>query len=693
MPGEDAFATPQAKKFCKDGASFSTTPGRSLTTFEIPPSPCLKRLGFGTGVNVMLYERSPQNNIIRSPWAIKKLNKRISVKSEYAKRLEEEAEILRKLQHPNIIGYRGFKRSEDGSAILMIENGQRSLSDILIDRNKGIEQKSWFLDPKNESDEEESLIEETPHPLAAEDILKVIRALAGALDYLHTSTLGGKPKLLHGDLKSANVLVKGEFDEIKLCDFGVTLPLNDAGEVNQEGGKNQYIGTEPWSAKEVIEEETISTKTDIYALGCTIFEMLSLETPHFNKMGDIDDDNDDSIDDTEYQNALGTRPDLPDYLDDFLQDDAYEKILGIYYACTSENPSNRPSASDILDILDSEDIWEDTSEAWNFLLMEYEKEKSLEYPLEFDEIQNKEIQFIEDPDDINSEVCNSNCCHSDDSVFELLSNQDSVDSAESKDLSVIEISDDELKSIKLVQQTSSTCSKDQLNSNEPASDLECSSTKSDEVPQVSKKSALENAEDEVNKWLEATLNLSKDVSCESQIYNGCREKEQFSDNSNIKVEKDAKNNTLEVNEDIESDNERTDDQIDVDSTNDSQRQKTTDKDEVNKWLEQTFNLSNNRANVSLNCEIGSIDSLCANIKAEKEDDTDECSNEHESDEFSNEESEFEDSKQIVSNLNLEEIKSVQDSSEIADSNALCKKESEDVNEWLKRTIGSKQSLL
>ena len=56
--------------------------------------------------------------------------------------------------------------------------------------------------------------------------------------------------------------------------------------------------------------------------------MLSLETPHFNKMGDLDDDNNDSIDDTEYQNALGTRPDLPDYLDDFLQDDAYEKILG-----------------------------------------------------------------------------------------------------------------------------------------------------------------------------------------------------------------------------------------------------------------------------------------------------------------------------------------------------------------------------
>ena len=49
MPGEESFATPQAKKICLDGAGVSATPGKSVTTFEIPPSPCLKRLGFGTG--------------------------------------------------------------------------------------------------------------------------------------------------------------------------------------------------------------------------------------------------------------------------------------------------------------------------------------------------------------------------------------------------------------------------------------------------------------------------------------------------------------------------------------------------------------------------------------------------------------------------------------------------------------------
>ena len=91
------------------------------------------------------------------------------------------------------------------------------------------------------------------------------------MDYLHTSTLGGKPRLLHGDLKSANVLVKGEFEEVKLCDFGVTLPLNEDGTVSQEESKNQYIGTEPWSAKEVIEEEAITTKVTFWAKSLSSF--------------------------------------------------------------------------------------------------------------------------------------------------------------------------------------------------------------------------------------------------------------------------------------------------------------------------------------------------------------------------------------------------------------------------------------
>ena len=42
----------------------------------------------------------------------------------------------------------------------------------------------------------------------------------------------------------------------------------------------EYVGTEPWSASEVFDEDGIVTnKTDVFALGCVIYEMLALEAP------------------------------------------------------------------------------------------------------------------------------------------------------------------------------------------------------------------------------------------------------------------------------------------------------------------------------------------------------------------------------------------------------------------------------
>ncbi len=109
------------------------------------------------GVNVFLYQRTPgsasasrrgpfaysssqsscesSSNSRPSPWAIKKLrgsrSGSASFRPELARRMEREAEVLRSLSHPHIIGYRGFRRSTDGTRILAIENGEKSLLDMI----------------------------------------------------------------------------------------------------------------------------------------------------------------------------------------------------------------------------------------------------------------------------------------------------------------------------------------------------------------------------------------------------------------------------------------------------------------------------------------------------------------------------------------------------------------------------------
>lgn len=58
-----------------------------------------------------------------------------------------------------------------------------------------------------------------------------------ALDYIHTKVF-----LLHGDVKSFNILINGEFEICKLCDFGVTLPLDKNGNLDKGKTKKDYIG-------------------------------------------------------------------------------------------------------------------------------------------------------------------------------------------------------------------------------------------------------------------------------------------------------------------------------------------------------------------------------------------------------------------------------------------------------------------
>ncbi|KAM3929988.1 lymphokine-activated killer T-cell-originated protein kinase [Leptodactylus fuscus] len=323
MEKADSFKTPCKVERRKNPGSDTKSP-----SFAIPASPFMKKFGYGTGVSVYLMKRSPKG-LSHSPWAVKKVNKQCdkSSKSLYEQRLNDEAKILKNLQHPNIVGYRGLTKATDGSLCLAMEyGGEKSLNDLIEDRN-----------------------EKELGPFPAATILKVALHMARGLKYLHNDK-----KILHGDIKSSNVVIRGDFESIKICDVGVSLPLDE--NMIMSDPEAFYIGTESWKPMEALEEDGVITdKADIYAFGLTLWEMMTLSIPHVNLPPEDDEEDsftEDDFDEDAYYEALGTRPPLnADELDN-----SYQKVIELFYICSSEDPKERPSAARIVEVLEAENI-------------------------------------------------------------------------------------------------------------------------------------------------------------------------------------------------------------------------------------------------------------------------------------------------------------------------------------------------
>ena len=127
----------------------------------------------------------------------------------------------------------------------------------------------------------------------------------------------------------------------------------------------KYVGTEAWCPMEVIRDQGfLTSKADIFAFGLLVYEMLALHSPHIDMLFCNDDsgdeDNDDSVDEEAFRAALGTRPLLPD---SFQFDQSYRGVLEIFFTATDEDPDQRPSAREILDIMAAYETGEDNDDS------------------------------------------------------------------------------------------------------------------------------------------------------------------------------------------------------------------------------------------------------------------------------------------------------------------------------------------
>lgn len=149
-----------------------------------------------------------------------------------------EIDLLKNLDHPNIVKYRGFVKSAGSLNIILeyCENG--SLHSI----------------SKNFGKFPENLVG-----------LYMSQVLHGLL-YLH------EQGVIHRDIKGANILTTKQ-GLVKLADFGVATRTTTLHE-------SSVVGTPYWMAPEVIELSGATTASDIWSLGCTVIELLDGKPPY-----------------------------------------------------------------------------------------------------------------------------------------------------------------------------------------------------------------------------------------------------------------------------------------------------------------------------------------------------------------------------------------------------------------------------
>ena len=159
-------------------------------------------------------------------------------------RFEREIKLAARLQHPHIVAVH-----DSGEAA-----GQL-----------------WFSMPYVEGESLRDRLEREKQ-LTVEDALHIVREVALALDYAH------RHDVLHRDIKPENILLTPDGSTL-VADFGIARAITKDAERLTDGG--MAVGTPAYmSPEQASGERGLDASTDVYALGCVLYEMLAGEAPY-----------------------------------------------------------------------------------------------------------------------------------------------------------------------------------------------------------------------------------------------------------------------------------------------------------------------------------------------------------------------------------------------------------------------------
>ncbi|XP_014326212.1 serine/threonine-protein kinase Nek4 isoform X1 [Xiphophorus maculatus] len=175
----------------------------------------------------------------RKQYVIKKLNLTTSSKRE-RRAAEQEAQLLSQLRHPNIVTYRESWEGDDRQLYIVMgfcEGG---------DLYHRLKQQKGELLPERQ-------------------VVEWFVQIAMALQYLH------ERNILHRDLKTQNIFLT-KTNIIKVGDLGIARVLE-----NQNDMASTLIGTPYYMSPELFSNKPYNHKSDVWALGCCVYEMSTLK--------------------------------------------------------------------------------------------------------------------------------------------------------------------------------------------------------------------------------------------------------------------------------------------------------------------------------------------------------------------------------------------------------------------------------
>ncbi|XP_021290154.1 LOW QUALITY PROTEIN: uncharacterized protein LOC110421035 [Herrania umbratica] len=271
-----------------------------------------------------------------------------------------EVRILGALKHPCMVEMYGHQISSKWVPIGDGKSEHRILqSAILMEYIKGGSLKIHI----------EKLAEAGEKHVPLDFALCIARDIASALVELHSK------HVIHRDIKSENILI--DLDEkrvdgspiVKLCDFDRAVPLRSFLHtccIAHVGihPPNVCVGTPRWMAPEVLramhKRNQYGLEVDIWSFGCLLYELLTLQVPYSG------------ISELHIHELLqmGKRPRLTEELEalDLLSESAMTQsgteldgteaevdtlrfLVDVFCRCTEENPTDRPTAEELYDIL------------------------------------------------------------------------------------------------------------------------------------------------------------------------------------------------------------------------------------------------------------------------------------------------------------------------------------------------------